>query len=93
MRRYLMGVALAAMAMGNVGSAVAQTAQGMGTNKAALGLAGSRAGATVTDPNQASGSLLAIALTALSAIVTVAVIVEADDDDDDNDGGTIPTSP
>lgn len=80
------------MALGQVGSAAAQTAPGIGTNQSALGMAGARAGAKVTDGNQATGSLLAIALAALATIVTVAVVVEADDDDDDN-GGTIPTSP
>lgn len=90
MRRYLMGAALAALALGNT-AAVAQTATGISSNQAALGLAGSRAGAKVKDGNQAAGSLLTIALTALSAAVTIAVIVTADDDDDDDDGA--PVSP
>ena len=92
MRRFLMGAALAAMAVGNVGTAVAQTAPGVSTNQAALGLSGSRAGARTEESNGAVGSLLTIALTALSVIVTVAVVVAADDDDED-DGGTLPTSP
>lgn len=93
MRRFLMGVALAAMAVGNSTAAVAQTAPGVSTNQAALGLSGTRAGARTEEGNGAVGSLLTIALTALSVIVTVAVVVASDDDDDDDDGGMTPTSP
>lgn len=92
MRRYLMGAALAAMALGNVGTAAAQTATGIGANQSALGLAGARAGAKVTNSNQAVGALLPIALAALSAVVTVAVIVEANNDNED-DRDLTPVSP
>lgn len=93
MRQYLLGAALAAMAIGNSAAAVAQTAPGISTNRAALGLSGTRAGAQTEEANGAVGGLLTIALTALAVVVTVAVVASSDDDDDDDDGGTLPTSP